>query len=120
MQSEGIRQSAINVADGNSQAAVKAAEGERQAAILRAEGNRQAAILEAEGRALGIKSVYDAIKAAAPDPTLLAILQLDALGKFADSDNTTVMVPYESAALLGATQALKGLLAQVQSGSGAG
>ena len=67
LQSEGIRQSAINVADGNSQATVKAAEGERQAAILRAEGNRQAAILEAEGRAIGIASVYGAIKEANPD-----------------------------------------------------
>jgi regulator of protease activity HflC (stomatin/prohibitin superfamily) len=113
LQSEGIRQSAINVADGNSQAAVKAAEGERQAAILRAEGNRQAAILEAEGRALGIASVYGAIKAADPDPTTFAILQLDALAKFADSDNTKVVIPYESVALLGAAQALKGILADV-------
>lgn len=116
LQSEGIRQSAINVADGNSQAAVKAAEGERQAAILRAEGNRQAAILEAEGRALGIASVYDAIKAAGPDSTTLAILQLDTLSKFASSDNTTVLVPFESAALMGAAQALKGLLNDVPAG----
>ena len=118
LQSEGIRQSAINVADGNSQAAVKAAEGERQAAILRAEGNRQATILEAEGRAIAIASIYGAIKAADPDPTLLAILQLDALSKFADSDNTKVVVPYESAALLGAAQALKGILSEVPAGSG--
>ena len=117
LQSEGTRQSAINVADGNSQAAVKAAEGERQAAILRAEGNRQATILEAEGRAIGIASIYGAIKAAAPDPTLLAILQLDALSKFADSDNTKVVVPYESAALMGAAQVLRGVLAQVPEGA---
>ncbi len=116
LQSEGTRQSAINVADGNSQAAVKAAEGERQAAILRAEGNRQATILEAEGRAIGIASIYGAIKAAEPDPTLLAILQLDALSKFADSDNTKVVVPYESAALLGAAQVLRGVLGQVPDG----
>jgi regulator of protease activity HflC (stomatin/prohibitin superfamily) len=117
LQSEGIRQSAINVAEGNSQAAVKAAEGERQAAILRAEGNRQATILEAEGRAFGIASVYNAIKTAAPDPTLLAILQLDTLGKFAESDNTTVLVPYESSALMGAAHALKGLISDVPNGS---
>ena len=117
LQSEGIRQSAINVADGNSQAAVKTAEGERQAAILRAEGNRQATILEAEGRSIGIASIYGAIKAAQPDPTLLAILQLDALTKFADSDNTKVLVPYESAALLGAAQALKGILGEVPGNS---
>ncbi len=35
-----------------------------------------------------------------PDPTLVAILQLETLSKFADSDNTKVVVPYESAALL--------------------
>ncbi len=112
LQSEGLRQSAINVAEGNKQAAVKAAEGERQAAILRAEGSRQATILEAEGRAIGIASVYGAIRSAAPDPNVIAILQLDTLSKFADSDNTKVVIPYESAALLGATQALKGLLVQ--------
>jgi regulator of protease activity HflC (stomatin/prohibitin superfamily) len=116
LQSEGIRQSAINVAEGNSQAAVKAAEGERQAAILRAEGNRQASILEAEGRALGITSVYNAIKVANPDPTVLAILQLDTLGKFAESDNTKMLVPYESSALMGAAQALKGLINDVPAG----
>ena len=68
LQSEGLQQSAINVADGNRQAAIKSAEGERQSAILRAEGNRQAAILEAEGRAQAIKTVYDAIAAANPEP----------------------------------------------------
>src|SRR4249920_3956557 len=45
LQSEGLQQSAVNVADGDRQAAVKEAEGQRQAAILRAEGERQALIL---------------------------------------------------------------------------
>ena len=115
LQSEGLRQSAINVADGNSQAMVKAAEGERQSSILRAEGNRQAAILEAEGRAQAIETVYRAIKAAEPDPTLVAILQLDALSKFADSDNAKIVVPFESAGLMGAAQALRSVLAQAPS-----
>jgi regulator of protease activity HflC (stomatin/prohibitin superfamily) len=110
LQSEGLQQSAINVADGNAQAAVKAAEGERQAAILRAEGNRQAAILEAQGRAQAIEGVYKAIKGAEPDSTLVAILQLDALARFADSDNTKILVPFESAGLMGAAQALRSVL----------
>ena len=110
LQSEGLQQSAINVAQGNSESAVKAAEGERQAAILRAEGNRQAAILEAEGRAQAIETVYRAIKAANPDPTLVAILQLDTLAKFADSPNTKIVIPAESSALLGAAQALRSVL----------
>ena len=110
LQSEGLQQSAINVAEGDAQAAVKAADGERQAAILRAEGNRQAAILEAEGRAQAITTVYSAIRQSKPDPTLVAILQLDTLAKFAESDNSTVVVPYESAGLLGAAQALRTVL----------
>jgi regulator of protease activity HflC (stomatin/prohibitin superfamily) len=111
LQSEGFQQSAINVAEGDAQAAVKAAEGERQAAILRAQGNREAAILEAQGRAQAIQVVYSAITSAQPDPTLIAILQLGTLAKFAGSDNTTVVVPYESAGLLGAAQALRSVLA---------
>jgi regulator of protease activity HflC (stomatin/prohibitin superfamily) len=110
LQSEGQQQSAINVAEGDAQAAVRAAEGEKKAAILRAEGNRQAAILEAEGRAQAIATVYGAIKSAAPDQTLVAILQLDTLSKFADSDNSKIVVPYESAGLLGAAQALRTVL----------
>ena len=115
LQSEGLQQSAVNVADGARQAAIKSAEGERQAAILIAEGNRQAAILEAEGRARAIETVYGAIQAAAPDPTLVAILQLDTLGKFALSPNTKIVIPAESAALLGAAQAIQSVLAQVPS-----
>jgi regulator of protease activity HflC (stomatin/prohibitin superfamily) len=113
LQSEGQQLSAVNIADGNRQAAIKNAEGERQAAILRAEGNRQAAILEAEGRAQAIQTVYDAIKAADPNPTLVAILQLDTLSKFAASPNTKIVIPAESAALLGAAQALRSVLADV-------
>ena len=90
---------------------MRRAQGERQAAILTAEGAKQAAILESEGRAQAVAAVYAAIKGAEPDPTLVAILQLDALSKFADSDNATVVVPYESAALLGAAQTLRSVLA---------
>ena len=113
LQSEGLQQSAVNVADGDRQAAIKQAEGQRQAAILRAEGLRQALILEAEGKAQAIKTVYDAIKAASPDPTLVAILQLETLAKFADSPNTKIVIPAESSALLGAAQAIQSVLAKV-------
>ena len=110
LQSEGQQQSAINVAEGDAQATIRAAEGEKQAAILRAEGNRQAAILEAEGRSQAITTVYEAIKAADPDNKLVAILQLDTLSKFAESENSTIVVPYESVGLMGAAHVLKGVL----------
>ena len=115
--SEGQQQSAINIAEGQKQANIKQAEGERQAQILRAEGQRQAQILEAEGRSQAITTVYSAIHAGNPDAPLLAILQLDTLGKFATAEsNNTVLVPYESAALLGAAQALRGLITTAPGG----
>jgi regulator of protease activity HflC (stomatin/prohibitin superfamily) len=110
LQSEGAQQSAINVAEGEAQATIRQAEGERQASILRAEGSRQAAILEGEGRSEAIATVYGAIKAAGPDKTIVAILQLDTLAKFAESDNAKIVVPYESAGLMGAAQALRTVL----------
>lgn len=117
LQSEGQQQSAINVAEGEAQATIRAAEGQKQAAILYAEGSRQASILEAEGRAQAIKTVYDAIKAADPDNKLVAILQLDTLSKFAESENSTIVVPYESAGLMGAAQVLRGVLGDNGAGS---
>ena len=113
LQSEGLQQSAVNVADGERQAAIKQAEGQRQAAILRAEGERQALILEAEGRAQAISTVYGAINAGNPNPLLVAILQLDTLAKFAASPNTKIVVPAESSALLGAAQVIQTVLDQV-------
>jgi regulator of protease activity HflC (stomatin/prohibitin superfamily) len=118
LQSEGLQQSAINVAEGDAQAAIRAAEGERQAAILRAQGNREAAILDAEGRAQAIQTVYTAITRANPNPTLVAILQLDTLAKFAEGNAATVVVPYESAGLLGAAQALRSVLGAAPSDAG--
>ena len=116
LESEGLQQSAINVADGNAQAEVKQAEGQRQSAILRAQGQREAAILEAQGRAQAIETVYSAIRAAQPDDTLVAILQLDTLSKFAESDNAKIVVPYESVGLMGAAQALRGVLGSGENG----
>jgi regulator of protease activity HflC (stomatin/prohibitin superfamily) len=110
LQSEGQQMSQINVAEGQKQAQIKQAEGQKQAAILYAEGQRQAQILEAEGRAQAIGAVYSAIKTGAPTPELLAVLQLDTLSKVASSPNSKVVVPFESAGLLGATQALRSVL----------
>jgi regulator of protease activity HflC (stomatin/prohibitin superfamily) len=113
LESEGQQQSAVNVADGQRQAAIKEAEGAQQAAILRSQGQRQAQIFEAEGRAQAIALVYEAIKAQNPDPTLVAILQLDTLSKFAESPNAKLVVPIETAAVLGAVQAIKSVISDM-------
>jgi regulator of protease activity HflC (stomatin/prohibitin superfamily) len=118
LQSEGQQLSQINVAEGQKQAQIKQAEGQKQSAILYAEGQKQAQVLEAEGRSQAIATVYGAIKAGAPTPELLAVLQLDTLGKFAASPNAKIMVPYESAGLMGAAQALRSVLDEVPEANG--
>ncbi len=120
LESEGQQQSAVNVADGQRQAAIKEAEGAQQAAILRSQGQRQAQIFEAEGRAQAIALVYEAIKAQNPDPTLVAILQLDTLSKFAESPNAKLVVPVETAGLLGAVQAIKSVIGEMPTGAATG
>jgi regulator of protease activity HflC (stomatin/prohibitin superfamily) len=114
LQSEGQQQSAINVATGQKQAAILQAEGTRQSTILQAEGQKQAAILVAEGRSQAIGTVYRAIKDNAPTPELISILQLDTLSKFAESANEKIIIPVESAGLLGAAQALRSVLEGVK------
>jgi regulator of protease activity HflC (stomatin/prohibitin superfamily) len=114
LQSEGQQQSQINVATGQRQAQILTAEGQKQAAILAAEGLRQATILEAEGRAQAVATVYQAIKGQAPTPELLAVLQLDTLSKFAASTNEKIIIPVESAGLLGAAQALRSVIEGVK------
>jgi regulator of protease activity HflC (stomatin/prohibitin superfamily) len=117
LQSEGQQQSQINVAEGQKQAAIKTAEGERASNILRAEGRRQAQILEAEGRGQAIATIYAAIHQGAPDAALLGVLQLDVLARFADSQNTKLVIPVETSGFLGAAQALKSVLDNVPTAS---
>lgn len=121
LRSEGQQQASVTIAEGNKQSAIRQAEGERQARILRAEAERQALILkaegskqaqalEAEGRAAAIAKTYEAIQAQHPTKELIAVLQLDTLGRVASADNAKVVVPVETAGLLGATSALSALL----------
>jgi regulator of protease activity HflC (stomatin/prohibitin superfamily) len=118
LQSEGQQLSQINVAEGQKQAQIKQAEGQKQSAILYAEGQKQAQVLEAEGRSQAIATVYGAIKAGAPTPELLAVLQLDTLGKLATSPNSKILVPFETAGVLGAAQALRSVLDGVPEANG--
>src|SRR5438270_8907833 len=118
LQSEGQQQSAINVAEGQKQAFIKNAEGQRQSQILIAEGQKRAQILEADGRGQAIAIIYKAIHEGNPAPELLAVLQLDTLSKFAASPNSKIVVPVESAGLLGAAQALRSMLDAVPAADG--
>src|SRR5205823_3633106 len=51
-----------------------------------------------------------ALQKTAPEPILVSILQRDTLSKFANSENAKLVVPVETAGLLGAAQALRSVL----------
>lgn len=110
---EGDKQSAILKAEGQKEAAILEAEGQKEAEIRRAEADKQAAILRAQGEAESIRSVqqanadmifkvFTAIQEAKPTVEVLQVQYLEALQKVADGKATTLVLPYESAAFMGA------------------
>jgi regulator of protease activity HflC (stomatin/prohibitin superfamily) len=131
MKAERTRRAVVTQADGQRQAAIARAEGEKQSAILTAEGVRHRHIIEAEGEANAIRavaeaeafrlqttatgeadavrSVYGAIHEAKPTTELIAIKTLEALGRVADGQATTVFVPVEMSGVLASLGAVRSL-----------
>src|SRR3954447_24502669 len=111
MRAERERRATILNAEGHKQASILTAEGEKQAAVLRAEGDRQARILQAEGQAKAIRTVFDAIHQADPNPQVLAYQYLQALPQIANGTaNKVWIIPAElTRALEGIGGALGGL-----------
>src|SRR3954447_8590156 len=111
MRAERERRATILNAEGHKQAAILTAEGEKQSQVLRADGDRQARILQAEGQAKAIRTVFDAIHTADPNPQVLAYQYMQALPQIAQgSANKVWVVPAElTKALEGIGGALGGL-----------
>ncbi|MDA0262821.1 MAG: SPFH/Band 7/PHB domain protein [Chloroflexi bacterium] len=98
-ESEGARQSQINVAEGEKQAAILSAEGERQAEILKAEGEQQAAVL----RAMGFSEALERINAVASsaDGRTMSLQYFETLKSMGNSASTKWIFPMEFTSLLG-------------------
>jgi hypothetical protein len=111
MRAERDRRAAILTAEGVKQSQILTAEGDKAGAVLRADGDRQARILQAEGQAKAIRTVFDAIHTANPDPKVLAYQYLQALPQIAaGASNKIWIVPIElTRALEGIGGALGGL-----------
>jgi regulator of protease activity HflC (stomatin/prohibitin superfamily) len=104
MRAERDRRATILNAEGVKQSQILTAQGDQQAAVLRAEGERQARILQAEGQAKAIRTVFDAIHAADPDPKVMAYQYLQSLPAIAAGQaNKVWIVPAEL------TRALEGI-----------
>ena len=114
-ESEGRRQSEINIAEGAKQAAILNAEGERQSNILRAEGTRQAQILNAEGFGQALERIYAAAKTI--DQKTMLLQYLDALKVIGSSPSTKYIIPAEFTQLVGPLTT--GLGAAIAAGSSA-
>ena len=102
---EGQRQSAILEAEGKKLAAILDAEGEKQAQILRAEGQAEAFFAVQKAKGDSLKYVFDSINSGNPTREIIAIRYFEALEKLANSNNK-VFVPFESSAMMGATNML--------------
>lgn len=102
MRAERDKRAAILEAEGSRQSAVLKAEGEKEASVLRAEGACKAARIRAEGTADAYSCMFGAIKESGIDDKVIAIRYLEAMEKMAEGKATTMLLPYDSAGLLGA------------------
>ncbi len=113
MRAEREKRATILTAEAEKQASILDAEGEKEARIRRAEGVREAAILESQGQAEAIReiqqaeadmrfSVLDALNRANPSAGTIQLKYLEALEQLGDGQSNTLLLPYESAAFMGA------------------
>ncbi len=112
MKAEREKRANILEAEGIRQSEILKAEGEKQAAILEAEGRKEAAYRDAEARerlaqaeAMATETVSKAISEGNVQAINYFVAQkyIDALGKFADSDNQKILfLPVEAANVIGA------------------
>ena len=110
LESEGKRQSDINVAEGEKRARILRAEGEAESMIKVAEAKKQEEVLVADGQAKAVETVFNSIHSGNPTPDLLSYQYLQTLQKMADGRATKIIVPYEVGSLMGLATALGDVL----------
>lgn len=114
MRAERDKRAKILEAEGDKQSQMTVAEGDKIAAITRAEGEAQSKLVVAEGEAEAIRRVANAVKETNTDPAqyLLALKYINAFAEIVQKGDKTVLLPYESSALLGSLKTLDGLFKQ--------
>lgn len=117
LESEGQRQSAINVAEGKKQSVILASEAKKAEQINFAAGEAQAILMKADATARGIEAVAKAIKEnkeAAQGAVSLSVAEkyVEAFGKLAKTSNT-VVVPAQLGDLGGMIAGAMGIYGKV-------
>jgi len=110
LEAEGFKQAAILKAEGGKAAVVLAADGEKQSMILRADGQAEAMKRVADAKKYETEVVFQAIHNGNPTSDLLAIKYLESLAIMADGQATKMIVPVESAGLVGAVSGVVEML----------
>lgn len=108
MRAERDKRAKILQGDGEREFAVRVAEGERQAKIARANGEAQAKLLVADAEKKAIQMIQEAVKESGTDPAQyqLALKYIQAFEQIVQSGDKTVLLPYESSAMLGSVKSL--------------
>ncbi len=111
MRAERNRRARILEAEGEKRSQVLVAEGDKDAKIARAEGEARSKLLVAEAEAAAIHMIMDAIKTTKTDPAqyMLAMKYINAFHDIVQKNDKTVVIPYESSAILGSLETIKQL-----------
>ncbi|MCF7918354.1 MAG: SPFH/Band 7/PHB domain protein [Candidatus Cloacimonetes bacterium] len=111
MRAERNRRARILEAEGEKRSQVLVAEGDKEAKIARAEGEAQSKLLVAQAEAEAISKIMSAVKTTATDPAqyMLAMKYINAFAEIVQKNDKTVVIPYESSAILGSLESIKGI-----------
>jgi regulator of protease activity HflC (stomatin/prohibitin superfamily) len=110
MRAERERRAMILSAEGKKQSHILEAEGIKTSQVLRAEGEASAKLIVAEADAKSITFIKDVVPSGDPLPYLIATHYLQVLPKIMEGKDTkTIVIPYESSALMGSIETIKEL-----------
>ena len=111
MRAERDRRAKILEAEGDKRAKVLVAEGEKEARIAIAEGEAKARFLVAEAEAKAIHEISSSVKSTGTDPAqyLIALKYISAFAEVIKNNDKTVVVPYESSAMLGSVKMIENI-----------
>lgn len=116
MRAERNRRAQILEAEGDKQSQILKAEGERQSRIERATGEAQARRTIAQGEADAILALTDSLGGANPINYIIATNYIKALPEILKGrDGKTVILPYESSALMGSLASIHELFKSSES-----
>lgn len=108
MRAERDKRAKILTAEGEREYQILVAEGEKQSRIARAEGEAQSKLLVADAERKSILLIAEAVKETSTDPAQyqIALKYVAAFSEIVKQGDKTVIIPYESSALLGSLKTM--------------